>query len=159
MAEDSNKQKKIEMRHLVRVAASEIKGELPTRTALTHIRGVGNVMADAVMKVLNLDPTHTFGMLGDEEVEKIERCVIDPLGHGIPAHLVNARKNTMTGDDAHFVGSELIVHKKNVLDRMKKTKSYKGMRHAHGLKVRGQKTKSTGRKGRSMGVSRSKIKK
>ncbi|MBR9682036.1 MAG: 30S ribosomal protein S13 [Candidatus Altiarchaeota archaeon] len=159
MAENSKNQKKVEMRHLVRIASSEIKGELPTKLALTHIKGIGDVMADAVMKVLNLEPTHTFGMLDDAEIERIEKCVLDPRGHGIPLHLLNARKNTITGTDTHFVGPELIIHKKQVLDKMKKTKSYKGMRHAYGLKVRGQKTKSTGRRGKAMGVSRKKIKK
>jgi len=154
-----DKKSKSSMKHIVRVASSELKGDLPTKLALTRIRGVGDVMADAIMKVLKLEPSYTFGMLSDEEIERIEKCVLDPLGHGIPAHLVNARKNPITGRDAHFVGPDLIIHKKNVLDRMKKVKSYKGVRHALGLKVRGQKTKSTGRKGRSMGVSRSKVKK
>ena len=150
-------QNKKEMRHLVRVASSEIKGELPTKIALTKIKGVGDVMSDAVMKVLQLDPKQTFGLIGDAEIERIEKCLEAPLQHGIPVHLLNARKNTITGTDVHLVGPELIIHKKNVLDIMKKTKSYKGMRHAHGLKVRGQKTKSTGRKGKTMGVSRKKL--
>ena len=56
------------------------------------------------------------------------------------------------------MGVDMDIHKKKVLDRMKKIKSYKGMRHAHGLKVRGQRTKGTGRKGKTLGVSRAKIK-
>lgn len=159
MAENEKDQNKKEMRHLVRVASSEIKGELPTKIALTKIKGVGDVMSDAVIKVLKLDPNHTFGLLDDAEFERIEKCLNAPMEFGIPVHLMNARKNTITGIDQHLVGPELIIHKKNVLDVMKKTKSYKGMRHAYGLKVRGQRTKSTGRKGKSMGVSRKKIKK
>ncbi len=40
---------------------------------------------------------------------------------------------------------------------MKETRSWKGNRHARGLKVRGQRTKTAARKGRSVGVSRSRV--
>jgi small subunit ribosomal protein S13 len=40
------------------------------------------------------------------------------------------------------------------LDIMKKMRSYKGLRHERGLRVRGQKTRSTGRTGAIVGVSR-----
>jgi small subunit ribosomal protein S13 len=37
---------------------------------------------------------------------------------------------------------------------MKNIKSWKGVRHSLGLKVRGQRTKCTGRTGRSVGVKK-----
>jgi len=40
---------------------------------------------------------------------------------------------------------------------MRETRSWKGERHARGLKVRGQRTKTTARKGRSVGVSRARV--
>jgi len=149
---------KAEMRHLIRIASTEIKGELPVKLALTQIKGVGDALAKAVIHVLKLDGEQQFGLLSEAEVARIEACVMDPVGHGFPAHLINCRKDPIGGKDTHQIGTDLDIQHKNLLDRMKKIKSYKGMRHAHGLKVRGQRTKSTGRKGKTLGVSRTKIK-
>lgn len=42
------------------------------------------------------------------------------------------------------------------LERMKKIRAHRGMRHYWGLRVRGQHTKTTGRRGRTVGVSKKK---
>jgi len=42
------------------------------------------------------------------------------------------------------------------IERLIKMKAYRGVRHARGKKVRGQRTRSTGRKGRTVGVVRRK---
>ena len=42
------------------------------------------------------------------------------------------------------------------LERMKKMKLHKGLRHYFGLGVRGQHTCSTGRRGKTVGVSKKK---
>jgi small subunit ribosomal protein S13 len=44
------------------------------------------------------------------------------------------------------------------LNRLRKTRSYRGIRHELGLPVRGQRTKSSFRTGRTIGVSRKKAK-
>ena len=53
------------------------------------------------------------------------------------------------------IESDLDMRLRDDLNRMRKTRSYKGRRHEFGLPVRGQRTKSTFRKGSSVGVSRS----
>ncbi|MGV9142155.1 MAG: 30S ribosomal protein S13, partial [Promethearchaeota archaeon] len=53
--------------------------------------------------------------------------------------------------------NQLEISTKRDIDRMKKIKSYKGIRHSLGLKVRGQKTKSTGRGELVIGVVRKRI--
>jgi small subunit ribosomal protein S18e len=40
---------------------------------------------------------------------------------------------------------------------MRETRSWKGERHARGIKVRGQHTKTTARKGRSVGVTKKQV--
>jgi small subunit ribosomal protein S18e len=42
------------------------------------------------------------------------------------------------------------------IERMKKIKTHKGIRHHWGLKVRGQRTKTTGRRGATVGVTKKK---
>jgi small subunit ribosomal protein S13 len=52
------------------------------------------------------------------------------------------------------VGSDLVLQTKADIDQMKKMKSWKGIRHTYGLKVRGQRTRTTGRKGKAIGVKK-----
>jgi len=77
---------------------------------------------------------------------------------GIPAWMVNRKKDLVTGEDLHIIGNRLELSVRRDIDRMKRIRSYKGVRHHRGLKVRGQKTKSTGRHGLVVGVMRKKLK-
>jgi small subunit ribosomal protein S13 len=43
------------------------------------------------------------------------------------------------------------------IDQAKEIKSWRGYRHAYGLKVRGQRTKTTGRAGKALGVKKKAI--
>jgi small subunit ribosomal protein S13 len=70
---------------------------------------------------------------------------------------VNRRKDLRDGDDKHLISNRLTITVKRDIERMKKMRSYKGIRHQLGLKVRGQRTKSTGRGGLVIGVVRSKL--
>ena len=64
-------------------------------------------------------------------------------------------KDYVTGEDIHLIESDLDMTLRDDLNRMKKTRSYKGRRHEVGLPVRGQRTKSTFRKSATVGVRRS----
>jgi len=70
--------------------------------------------------------------------------------------MMNRRKDVETGQDKHVMGMDLAMILREDLDLMKKMRSYKGIRHERGLRVRGQKTRSTGRTGAIVGVSRKK---
>jgi small subunit ribosomal protein S13 len=59
-----------------------------------------------------------------------------------------------SGENKHFTGADLDFQLKMDIDYMMKTKSWKGIRHGLGLKVRGQRTRCTGRRGRTVGVTR-----
>jgi len=92
----------------------------------------------------------------EKDLNRIEEIILDPIINGIPAWMVNRRKDTRSGKDVHITGNKLEISNKRDIDRMKKMKSYKGVRHSLGLKVRGQRTKSTGRHGLVIGVARKK---
>ncbi|MEM3754499.1 MAG: 30S ribosomal protein S13, partial [Candidatus Bathyarchaeia archaeon] len=111
-------------------------------------------MATSIAQVANLDPSIRIGDLSDEDVEKIESIIKDPLKHGIPARLVNRRKDLETGKDFHLIGPDLALRIKSDIDLMKEIRSWKGIRHMYGLKVRGQRTRTTGRTGKTVGVRR-----
>ena len=89
------------------------------------------------------------------DVLKIEEILENPLDFGIPAWMLNRREDYETGENIHLIESDLDMTLRDDLNRMKKTRSYKGRRHEVGLPVRGQRTKSTFRKSSTVGVKRS----
>jgi small subunit ribosomal protein S13 len=146
----------VQLRKIVRIAGTDLMGDRDIGIALRKVKGVDFMFSNAVLKVLGIGIRKKVGELSNEDVKKIEEVMKNPTKHGIPQFLVNRRKDRETGEDSHIVSSELTLKRDFDLRHMKKMKSYKGMRHAGGLKVRGQRTKSTGRKGTTMGVRRKK---
>ena len=146
-----------EFQHIIRFAGTDIKGMQPVTYALTSIKGVGIKLATAIVEKSGIDPKTRMGFLSNSEVEKIQDIATNPSKYGIPEWLLNRRKDLDTGKDIHLLGTDLIVQTKNDIDQMKKIRSWKGFRHSYGLKVRGQRTKSTGRAGKAMGVKRKQV--
>jgi small subunit ribosomal protein S13 len=71
--------------------------------------------------------------------------------------MLNRRKDVYTGENRHLTGVDLTLGNNEDINLMKKMRSYKGIRHERGQKVRGQRTKSTGRTGATVGVVRKKL--
>jgi len=134
----------------------QIDGNAKVANGISQIRGVGKRMAQAIITIMNIDPNSRVGAIPEKDLNRIEEIILDPIVNGIPAWMVNRRKDTRSGKDVHITGNKLEISNKRDIDRMKKMKSYKGVRHSLGLKVRGQKTKSTGRHGLVIGVARKK---
>jgi len=143
-------------RHLVRLAHLDVKGDTPLLYALASIKGVGFSLAHAIIKVLNLDPNMLAGFLTDDQIAKIEDVLMDPVKYGIPAWMVNRPRDPETGENLHYIGPDLELRVRQDIELMKQIKCWKGIRHALGLKVRGQRTRTTGRKGLTVGVRRKK---
>ena len=144
-----------EFKHLVRISRKDVSGNKTIEQALTEIKGVGISLSKTMCRVLDLDLNAKIGYIADEDVLKIEETLENPLDHGIPAWMLNRREDYETGDNIHLIESDLDMTLRDDLNRMKKTRSYKGRRHEVGLPVRGQRTKSTFRKSSSVGVKRS----
>ncbi len=136
----------------MRIAGTDIDGSLKTVYGLAEIKGVGVNLAYAICRRLGINPDLKIGYLTDEEIKKIEDFLANPLQYGIPSWMVNRRKDYETGKDMHLIGSELIFYVKQDIEREKKIKSWRGIRHMFGLKVRGQRTRTTGRLGLTVGV-------
>ncbi|TRM83822.1 30S ribosomal protein S13, partial [Sulfolobus sp. A20-N-G8] len=75
---------------------------------------------------------------------------------GLPSWIYNRRRDYDAGIDLHLVTSDLIFYVRNDIEREKRNKSWRGVRHSLGLKVRGQRTRTTGRTGMTIGVSKKK---
>ena len=150
MSDDSD------FKYIIRIANSDVSGEERLANALTSIRGIGPRISNAIVQKLKLDPNKLAGKLDDKNVVDIENAIMN-LNDYVPDWLLNRQKDYDTGEDAHPVSVELKMTHDEDLNRMKKVKSYKGIRHASGHKVRGQRTYSNGRKGLALGVSRKKV--
>ena len=149
MSDDSD------FKYIIRIANSDVSGEERLAYALTSIRGIGPRISTAIIQKLKLNPNKLAGKLDDKNVEDIENAIMN-LNDYVPDWLLNRQKDYDTGEDIHPVSVELKMTHDEDLNRMKKVKSYKGIRHASGHKVRGQRTYSNGRKGLALGVSRKK---
>ena len=141
-----------EYRHIVRIAGVDIDGSLKLVQGLSQIRGIGHRFAEAIVKVAGLDPEMRVGFLSDADIKKIEDIIKNPANYGFPSWFLNRRKDRETGEDLHLTGSDLLLAIRNDIEFLKRIKCWRGLRHAWGLKVRGQRTRSTGRKGRTVGV-------
>ncbi|WP_309492484.1 30S ribosomal protein S13 [Candidatus Hecatella orcuttiae] len=141
-------------RHIIRICGTDVEGSKKLTYGLAKIRGLGINLARAVVKAAQLNPEARVGELSDEAVQKIEDIINNPEKAGLPSFLYNRRKDPETGADKHLHGSDLALRERMDIDFMKEIKCWKGLRHSLGLKVRGQKTRTTGRKGKAIGVSR-----
>jgi len=141
-------------KHIVRITDVDVPGELPLSWGLTWIKGVGYSFALAICRALGYDPRTRVGLLSDEDVVKIEEALRNPEKYGLPQWMLNRRKDYETGRDMHLVSADLIFYARQDIDREIRVRSWRGMRHAMGYKVRGQRTHTTGRTGVTVGVTR-----
>ncbi len=143
-----------EFRLILRVMGTDLDGTKKVAFGLSKIRGVGPNYAQAVVKATRINPDARIGSLSEVEISRLEDAIRDPSKHGIPTRLFNRRKDLDTGRDMHLVGPDLVLRTKADIDLMKDIRSWKGIRHSLGLKVRGQRTRTTGRSGKAVGVKK-----
>lgn len=146
-----------EFRYILRIMGTDVPGSLKTVYGIAKIKGVSLNLANAILKKTGINPNVRVGYLSENEIAKIEEVIQEPIKFGIPTWLLNKRKDTETGKDTHLISSELIFRTKKDIDLAKEIKSWRGYRHAYSLKVRGQRTKTTGRAGKSLGVKKKSI--
>jgi len=143
-----------EFSHILRITDTDVDGTLKASYALTKIKGISLNLANVMLKKTGINPDTRAGFLTEAEVEKIEEIIKEPTRHGLPNWLLNRRKDLETGKDTHLISAELVLRTKMDIEKLKEAKSWRGYRHAYGLKVRGQRTKTTGRAGKALGVKK-----
>lgn len=133
---------------IVRILSKDIEGKMKIYPGLTKIKGVSWTLSSATCVALNIDKDKKIGALTDKEVEKITEFLKNPK---LPKRLLNRRSDFETGENKHLLGSDLDLTKEFDIKRLKKIKSYRGLRHSIGLPLRGQRTKSNFRRNRKKG--------
>lgn len=134
----------------------DLPGDVRIARALQQIRGIGASMAHAVLLKSGIQKDIKLGDLNEAQISGLAKILEALSKQGFPAWMLNHRKEYTTGLSTHFIEGELEFAQREDVQRMKRMRSYKGVRHMLGLRVRGQRTRSTGRKGTVMGVARKK---
>lgn len=141
-----------DFRHIVRVGSTDLKGEKPLYLALQKIKGVGENFARALCVIAKIDFMKQTGTLADSEVKAIEKVLDDPEKAGVPKHFLNRINDYETGEDKHLFLADLDFEKDQDIKRLRKIKSYRGMRHQWRLPSRGQRTQSNFRPNKGKGT-------
>jgi small subunit ribosomal protein S13 len=155
MAEKKDYRKKEEDVILVRILGKDVRGDIKIKSALTKIDGISWAVSNAVCKILELDKEKKIQDFEKSELTRIEDFMKAPE---LPGFLKNRQKDFDSGDDLHMSGMDLKLRKEFDLKRLKKIRSYKGIRHTVGLPVRGQRTKANFRRNRKPSVAAAKKK-
>lgn len=146
-----------EYKHILRIAGKDVEGSKKLLVAVSEIKGVGYNFAQVLTQSLNINPNIRVGFLTEKEIREIEDAIANPAKHGVPEWYLNRKKDTDTGTTHHVITSDLDFAISNDIDREKTVMSWRGYRHMFGLRVRGQCTRTTGRKGGAVGVKKVKM--
>jgi len=146
-----------DFRYIVRIANTDLEGNKIAASGLRKIRGISFSISNIICNAAKIDKSKKIGNLSEAEIGRIND-VIKNTADFFPKWMLNRRKDYDTGDDLHLIGSKLKLRKEFDIKRLKKIRSYRGMRHAFGLPVRGQRTRGHFRKGKSVGVQKIKSK-
>ena len=143
-----------EYQHMIRILGNDILGDKKMLVGLSQIKGVGYMFANTILSVLKINSNQRIGHLSTEQINSIENIIKNPSSSNFPSWFLNRRKDVETGEDIHLLTSDIAFTVRNDIEREKTTGSWRGYRHMYGLKVRGQRTRCTGRKGGAVGVAK-----
>jgi len=145
---------------IVRIAGVDLKGDTKLYRALWKIKGIsfttGKYIALLLHKKLGIDPNSYVGNLSDEQIQNINNLLMNLDDKQMPVFLMNRRSDVWTGKNYHLIMNDLEFATRMSIERKKKMYNYQGYRHLKGKKVRGQRSKNTGRRGLVVGVSKTK---
>lgn len=141
---------------ILRIAGRDIDGKYEIPYALMQIKGIGynmaHVLAKEIAKSFNISEDTQIGSLSEEQITSLESAIKNPNKIGVPNFLLNRRRDVDTGQDMHLVGTDLTIRVKQDIDNDIRIQTWRGFRHQYRQKVRGQRTRSTGRTGTTVGV-------
>ncbi|MFC7046175.1 30S ribosomal protein S13 [Halobacteriaceae archaeon GCM10025711] len=141
-----------DLRYFVRIGQTDLDGTKTVERALTEMNGIGRRASRIIASKAEIDRTATFGRLDDDEIDRIV-SLVENYAEEVPDWLANRQNDVYTGETNHITGNDVSLSRQQDVNRMRMIRSYKGIRHERGQKVRGQRTKSTGRTEGTVGVN------
>ncbi|MCU4752126.1 30S ribosomal protein S13 [Halobacteria archaeon AArc-curdl1] len=141
-----------DLQYFVRIGQTDLDGTKSVERSLSEMNGIGRRTARLIAEEAGVDRTATFGALEQETIDEVVAAV-ENYAETVPGWLTNRQNDFYTGENSHQTGNDLQLARQHDINRMKMINSYKGVRHKRGQKVRGQRTKSTGRTEGTIGVN------
>ncbi|CAD2214181.1 small subunit ribosomal protein S18e [Angomonas deanei] len=138
--------------HIVRLLNTNVEGKRKVAFALRMVKGVGIRFAYMICKKAGIDTERRAGTLTADELDKVAEIIADPAKFKIPDWFLNRQRDPKTGKTEHLSSSMVDTRLREDLERLKKMRAHRGIRHHYGLRVRGQHTCTSGRGGRTVGV-------
>ncbi len=146
-------EQKTELRRIVRFMETDLDGAVPLSKALRKVKGVSFMFANAICLNTGMNPKRKISEFSQDELKALENAIRNPA---LPVWMLNRRKNMETGGNVHLLGTELQFVQREDINAMKRMRAYKGIRHELGQPVRGQRTRSSFRTNKTLGVSKKK---
>ncbi len=162
---------------LLRLLNTNVKGERKIMYALTEIKGVGRRYSNIVCKKADVDlnkrcvsslfvcssfftktnhKSFSAGELNPDELERVVTIIQNPTQYKIPTWFLNRQRDIVDGKNSQVLANNVDSKLRDDIERLKKIRAHRGLRHYYGHRVRGQHTKTTGRKGKTVGVAKKK---
>ena len=116
--------------------------------SLTKIKGIGRRFANIICKKAEIDMGKRAGELSAAELESLMVIVSNPRQFRVPDWFLNRKKDVKDGKYTQLTSNQLDTKLRDDIERLKKMRNHRGLRHYWGIKVRGQHTKTTGRRGK-----------
>ena len=135
---------------------TNVNGKVKVGFALRVIKGIGRRFATLACKIAQIDLDRRAGTLTADEMNKISDIFAKPMDYGIPKWFLNRQRCIKDGTYSQVYANIVDTRLREDLERMKKLRNHRGLRHFWGLKVKGQHTKSSGRTGKTLGVTKKK---
>jgi len=120
----------------MRIVGVNIPDEKRVDIALSYIYGIGRKNVIPVLKQAEVEPSKRAKTLTEDEIKRLTKVL-----------------------EAYKIEGDLKAEIAGNVRRLRDIGSYRGMRHAHGLPVRGQRTRSNARTKRGKRVTIGAIKK
>jgi len=146
-----------DFKFIVRMVSTDIDGEKRILDGITSIKGINYRLSHILADQLKVPYDRLMGDLSDEEVAKLTELIED-IPSNLPVWLLNRQRDLESGEDTHAISTDLEMTEREDVNLLRKMRSYRGIRHETGQKVRGQRSRSNGRSGATVGVSRKKVK-
>jgi len=140
--------------HILRVLNTNVDGRHKVVYALTRIRGIGRRFANMVVKMAGVPLNKRAGELSEKEIEDLKAVISNPSNFNIPDWFLNRQKDHKEGKYSQAVSNHLDTAFRDDIERMKKIRLHRGLRHYWNIRVRGQHTKTTGRRGKTVGMAK-----
>lgn len=153
-----------QFQHILRLLNTNVDGKRKIMYALTEIKGVGRRYSNLVCKKADVDLNKRWalclspwanvaaysiwntraGDLNSDELERIVTIIQNPTQYKIPTWFLNRQKDIVDGKNSQILSNGVDSKLRDDLERLKKIRAHRGLRHYWGLRVRGQHTKTTG---------------